>query len=127
MTPVTVVKNADLQPSAAVCDDIELHADGDRTVKTTRAAWATRGLRTQTAERLYPDALVDGSRPRDAAVEAAASFLYDADMPLVYGLSNITCEARAGGRRPGRAVAASRQPHLALTRSDQDSRPLGGK
>jgi formylmethanofuran dehydrogenase subunit B len=30
----------------------------------------------------------------DAAVEAAAEYLYQADMPLVYGLSNITCEAQ---------------------------------
>jgi len=30
----------------------------------------------------------------DAAVDAAADYLYQADMPLVYGLSNITCEAQ---------------------------------
>jgi hypothetical protein len=30
----------------------------------------------------------------EAAVEAAADFLYRANMPLVYGLSNITCEAQ---------------------------------
>jgi formylmethanofuran dehydrogenase subunit B len=30
----------------------------------------------------------------DDAVEAAAEFLYQANMPLVYGLSNITCEAQ---------------------------------
>jgi formylmethanofuran dehydrogenase subunit B len=29
----------------------------------------------------------------DEAVEAAAEFLHAADMPLVYGLSNVTCEA----------------------------------
>ena len=28
------------------------------------------------------------------AIETAACLLYDADMPLVYGLSNITCEAQ---------------------------------
>jgi formylmethanofuran dehydrogenase subunit B len=30
----------------------------------------------------------------DEAVEAAADHLYKADLPLVYGLSNITCEAQ---------------------------------
>ena len=30
----------------------------------------------------------------DEAVEAAAEFLHAADMPLVYGLSNVTCEAQ---------------------------------
>ena len=45
---------------------------------------------------------IESSRPRtpavserlDDAIAAAASFLYDAHMPLVYGLSNITCEAQ---------------------------------
>ena len=48
-----------------------------------------------TAERLYPDALVDGKPASvDEAVEAAADYLLNANMPLVYGLSNITCEAQ---------------------------------
>ena len=47
------------------------------------------------AERLYPDALIDGKEATvDEAVEAAAEFLHKADMPLVYGLSNTTCEAQ---------------------------------
>ncbi len=29
-------------------------------------------------------------------VEVAADYLYEANMPLVYGLSNITCEAQRG-------------------------------
>ena len=28
------------------------------------------------------------------AVQVAADYLYKADMPLVYGMSNITCEAQ---------------------------------
>jgi formylmethanofuran dehydrogenase subunit B len=39
--------------------------------------------------------LIDGKPATvDAAVEAAADFLYRANMPLVYGLSNVTCEAQ---------------------------------
>ena len=30
----------------------------------------------------------------EEAVEVAADILYNANMPLVYGLSNITCEAQ---------------------------------
>ena len=30
----------------------------------------------------------------DDAVEAAAEYLINANMPLVYGLSNVTCEAQ---------------------------------
>ena len=52
-------------------------------------------FKNHTAERLYPDALIDGKPATlDDAVAAAAGFLYDAHMPLVYGLSNITCEAQ---------------------------------
>jgi formylmethanofuran dehydrogenase subunit B len=93
---LTVVKNATCTFCGCVCDDIELHADGERITETKRAcslgeAW----FRNHTAERLYPDALIDGKPATvDDAVEAAAEYLYQANMPLVYGLSNITCEAQ---------------------------------
>jgi formylmethanofuran dehydrogenase subunit B len=93
---LTVVKNATCTFCGCVCDDIELTADGERITKTKHAcslgeAW----FRNHTAERLYPEALIDG-RPAtvDDAVETAAELLHRANMPLVYGLSNITCEAQ---------------------------------
>jgi formylmethanofuran dehydrogenase subunit B len=79
-----------------VCDDIELHADNDRILKARNAcslgeAW----FKHHTAERLFPEALIDGKPATiDEAVETAAEFLHNANMPLVYGLSNITCEAQ---------------------------------
>jgi formylmethanofuran dehydrogenase subunit B len=79
-----------------VCDDIELHADQERIVEAKRAcvlgkAW----FLNHTAEHLYPDALIDGNPATvDEAIEAAARYLDQADMPLVYGMSNITCEAQ---------------------------------
>jgi formylmethanofuran dehydrogenase subunit B len=93
---LTVVKNAVCTFCGCVCDDIELHADAERIVETKRAcilgeAW----FKNHTAERLYPDALIDGKEATvDEAVEAAAEILYGANMPLVYGLSNTTCEAQ---------------------------------
>jgi formylmethanofuran dehydrogenase subunit B len=93
---LTVVKNATCTFCGCVCDDIELHADGERITKTKNAcilgeAW----FRNHTAEHLYPDALVAG-RPAtlDEAIQTAADILYDAHMPLVYGLSNVTCETQ---------------------------------
>ena len=91
-----VVKNATCTFCGCVCDDIELHADGDRIVKAARAcSLGDSWFKNHTAERLYPDALIDGQPATvDAAIEAAAGFLNAANMPLVYGLSNITCEAQ---------------------------------
>ena len=93
---LTVTKNATCTFCGCVCDDIELHSDGERIKEAKGAcilgqAW----FKNHTAERLYPDALIDGREASvDEAVEAAAEFLHAADMPLVYGLSNVTCEAQ---------------------------------
>jgi formylmethanofuran dehydrogenase subunit B len=75
---------------------MELHVEGDRIVKAKNAcSLGDSWFRNHTAERLYPDALIDGKEATvDEAVEAAAQLLYDANMPLVYGLSNVTCEAQ---------------------------------
>ena len=69
---------------------------GDKIVKTKYAcSLGESWFKHHTAERLYPDALIDGKpAPVEDAVEAAADFLLRANMPLVYGLSNITCEAQ---------------------------------
>jgi formylmethanofuran dehydrogenase subunit B len=93
---LTIVKNATCTFCGCVCDDIELHADGAKIVESKRAcSLGESWFKNHTAEHLYPDALIDG-RPAtvDDAVEATAQFLLDANMPLVYGLSNITCEAQ---------------------------------
>jgi len=93
---LSIVKNATCTFCGCVCDDIELHAEGQRIVKTKGAcSLGEYWFKNHTAEQIYPDALVDG-RPVavDEAVEVAADYLYTAHMPLVYGLSNITCEAQ---------------------------------
>jgi formylmethanofuran dehydrogenase subunit B len=93
---LTIVKNATCTFCGCVCDDIELHADGEKIVETKRAcSLGESWFKNHTAEHLYPDALIDG-RPAtvDDAVEATADFLLNANMPLVYGLSNVTCEAQ---------------------------------
>jgi formylmethanofuran dehydrogenase subunit B len=79
-----------------VCDDIELHANAEKIVETKRAcSLGESWFKNHTAERLYPDALIDGKEATvDDAVEAAADYLLNANMPLVYGMSNVTCEAQ---------------------------------
>ena len=93
---LTIVKNATCTFCGCVCDDIELHADGVRITETKRAcSLGESWFKNHTAEHLYPDALIDGKEATvDDAVEAAADYLVKADMPLVYGLSNVTCETQ---------------------------------
>ena len=93
---LTVVKNATCTFCGCVCDDIELHADAERIVETKQACVLGKSwFLNHTAEHLYPDALIDGQPATvDAAIEAAAEYLDRANLPLVYGLSNITCEAQ---------------------------------
>lgn len=92
---LSVTKNATCTFCGCVCDDIELHADGERIVETKRACILGESwFKNHTAERLYPAALIDGREATvDEAIEVAAEYLHAADMPLVYGLSNVTCEA----------------------------------
>ncbi|MBM4195388.1 MAG: hypothetical protein FJ202_13575 [Gemmatimonadetes bacterium] len=91
-----VVPHATCTFCGCVCDDIELHAEGDTIVKAKNAcSLGESWFRNHTAERHYPDALVDGREATlDEAVEAAAEYLHAANLPLVYGLSNVTCEAQ---------------------------------
>ena len=49
-----------------------------------------------TAEKQYPDALIDGQKRNSRRGDRARRrrILHAADMPLVYGMSNTTCEAQ---------------------------------
>ena len=93
---LSIVKHATCTFCGCVCDDIELHADGERIVHSKAACvLGASWFKNHTAERLYPDALIDGKEATvDEAVEVAADILWRANMPLVYGLSNTTCEAQ---------------------------------
>src|SRR4051812_4342885 len=93
---VSVVKHATCIGCGCVCDDIELHAENDRIVRAERAcelgqAW----FFNHGAEPREPAALVDG-RPATAgdAIQAAARFLRDARLPLIYGLGTSTVQAQ---------------------------------
>ena len=113
---LTVVKNATCTFCGCVCDDIELHAEGELIVKTKNAcSLGESWFRHHTAERLYPDALIDG-RPATVAdaIAAAADFLDKADMPLVYGLSNVTCEAQREAVALAEQVGAVIDSHTSL-------------
>ena len=68
-----------------------------------------------TAERRYPDALIDGKDATvEEAVEVAADILYNANMPLVYGLSNVTCEASRGAVALAEMIGGVVDSHTSL-------------
>ncbi|MCI0361311.1 MAG: hypothetical protein L0211_22745 [Planctomycetaceae bacterium] len=91
-----IIENATCTFCGCVCDDINLHHDDLRIHKAERACvLGTAWFLNHTAEKKYPVALVDGRETSlDEAIEVAAGILHEADMPLVYGLSNTTCEAQ---------------------------------
>jgi formylmethanofuran dehydrogenase subunit B len=78
------------------CDDIELHVEENSIVKAKNAcSLGDSWFRYHSAEAVYPSAIVDGQPSTvDAAVEAAADILARSNYPLIYGLSNTTCEAQ---------------------------------
>jgi len=91
-----VIKDATCTFCGCVCDDIELHHDDVRIHKANKACvLGTSWFLNHTAEAKYPVALVDGREATlDEAIDTAARLLHAADMPLVYGMSNTTCEAQ---------------------------------
>ena len=92
----TVTEHAVCTFCGCTCDDIALHSEGDRITEAKRACILGKSwFLNHNAEHTYPDALINGTEASvDEAVEAAAELLHRADMPLIYGLSNVTCEAQ---------------------------------
>src|SRR5262249_9853220 len=94
-TALKVVENATGTFCGCVCDDMELTVEGDKITKAKNAcvlgkAWF---LNHQIENR--PVATI-ASRPAtiEEAVERAARILTEARYPIVYGLSDTTCEAQ---------------------------------
>jgi formylmethanofuran dehydrogenase subunit B len=98
------------------CDDIELHIEGDRIVKAKHAcslgeSWFT----CHSAEARYPAAMIDGQPATlAAAVDSAATILVRANYPLIYGLSNMTCEAQRAAVTLAESLGGAIDSHSSL-------------
>ncbi|MEZ6123057.1 MAG: hypothetical protein R3C49_07790 [Planctomycetaceae bacterium] len=96
MSDLQIINNATCTFCGCVCDDIQLHHDEVRIHDAKKACvLGTAWFLNHTAEKKYPMALIDGQEASlDDAIETAATLLWEANMPLVYGMSNTTCEAQ---------------------------------
>ena len=93
--PLKIVEDATCTFCGCVCDDIELHVQGEKIVKAKRAcvlgdAWF---LNHEVEDR--PSCHI-GGRPASVAdgIERAAQILAQAKYPLIYGLSDTTSESQ---------------------------------
>jgi formylmethanofuran dehydrogenase subunit B len=95
MAELTVIENATCTFCGCVCDDMELTVEGNKITKAKNAcvlgkAWF---LNHHVEER--PVATIEGKpAPLDEAIDRAARILASARFPIVYGLSDTTCEAQ---------------------------------
>src|SRR5438093_10834368 len=95
MPELKVVENATCTFCGCVCDDMELTVEDHKITKAKNAcvlgkAWF---LNHHVEER--PVALIEGKLATlDEAIDRAAHILASARYPIVYGLSDTTCEAQ---------------------------------
>ena len=90
-----VVSNATCTFCCCTCDDMELTVENDRITKTENACvLGTAWFLNHTSED-RPPALIDGKPATlEEGVGRAAHILAGARYPIVYGLSETTCEAQ---------------------------------
>ncbi|MCS7168575.1 MAG: formylmethanofuran dehydrogenase subunit B [Gemmatales bacterium] len=90
-----VVENATCTFCGCVCDDMILKVQGDRIVEAKNACVLGKAWFLNHQIESRPVALIEGQPASlDEAVERAAQILVNARYPVVYGLSDTTCEAQ---------------------------------
>lgn len=94
---IRVIENATCTFCGCVCDDQILTVDMDakRITKVQNTCVLGRAWFTEHAHEDRPEAIIGGKEATTAeAVEAAAQILAAARFPVIYGLSDTTCEAQ---------------------------------
>lgn len=96
-TDVKVVANSTCTFCGCVCDDMELTVDlrENRIIKAKNACVLGRAWYAEHKIEKRPVATIDGSEVAlDEAIDEAARVLAGARFPVLYGLSDTTCEAQ---------------------------------
>ena len=90
-----IVKDDTCTFCGCVCDDIDLKVDGEQIVEAKRACVLGKAWFFNHEVDQRPSCLVDGQPATvDEGVERAARILAEARYPIIYGLSDTTCEAQ---------------------------------
>lgn len=92
-----IIRDATCTFCGCVCDDMHLTVDADahKITKAENACVLGRAWFKEHGIEDRPFALIDGREAgTDEAIEAAAQILAQARFPIIYGLSDTTCEAQ---------------------------------
>ncbi len=90
-----IVQDATCTFCGCVCDDIELHVRGEAIEKANRACVLGTAWFLNHAVNEGPSCVIDGApAPVEEGIERAAQLLANARYPLIYGLSDTTCESQ---------------------------------
>src|SRR5207248_9395569 len=93
-TELKVVTDATCTFCGCVCDDIDLTVEGDRITKAKNACVLGKAWFLNHHVEDRPPVTIRGKPASlEEGIEAAARLLADARYPVVYGLSDTTCEA----------------------------------
>lgn len=94
-TDKKIVENATCTFCGCVCDDMILTVEGNHITQAKNACVLGKSWFAEHTIEERPYALIDGREAStEEAVEAAAQVLANARFPVVYGLSDTTCEAQ---------------------------------
>ncbi len=94
-TTLKIVENATCTFCGCVCDDMELTVEDNHITKAKNACVLGKAWFLNHHVEDRPMALIEGKPASlDDAVERSAQILFAARYPIVYGLSDTTCEAQ---------------------------------
>src|SRR5438128_3092487 len=95
MPELKVVPDATCTFCGCVCDDMELTVEGHKIIKAKNACVLGKAWFLNHAVEERPVAMIDGQPATlDEAIDRAAQILANSRYPIVYGLSDTTCEAQ---------------------------------
>ncbi len=94
-SPVKVVEDATCTFCGCVCDDITLKVQDDQIVEAKRACVLGKAWFLNHQGHQGPSCLIRGEpAPVEEGIRLAAKILVEARYPVIYGLSDTTCEAQ---------------------------------